>query len=140
MAGMRLQTYLYFDGTCREAFTFYAQATGGRIGAMMSYGDAPAEVGGGAAMADKILHAALHLDGATLMGSDMAGAPPPRGFAVTLTPETAAEAERVFAALAENGTVTMPIGPTFWTERFGMLTDRFGVPWMVNMDGPPPPA
>jgi PhnB protein len=137
---VRFNAYLYFDGTCREAFEFYAAATGGRIGALMPYGGSPAEAMVGDAMKNKILHASLHLDDTTLMGSDMAEAPPPRGFAVTLTPGTVEEAERVFAALADGGTITMAIGPTFWAERFGMLVDRFGVPWMVNMDGPPPVA
>jgi PhnB protein len=142
---MRVNAYLYFDGKAEEAFHFYAAATGAAIGARMTYGDAPADVMegmGGASMRDKMLHISLDFDGSILMGSD---APPGQakpfgGFAVTLSPATAEEADRVFAALADGGQVTMPLGPTFWTQRFGMLVDRFGVPWLINMDGPPPPA
>ena len=137
---MRFNAYLYFGGDCREAFEFYAAATGGTIGAMVPYGGSPAEAMGGEGMADKILHVSLDRGGTTLMGSDMpAGqARSPQAFAVAVSAGDAAEAERVFAALAEDGTVTMAIAQTFWAERFGMLVDRFGVPWMVNTDSPPP--
>jgi len=85
---------------------------------------------------NQILHARLEVNGQDIMGSD---APPerydePKGFSVTLGVETAAEAERVFAALSEKGKVSMPIQETFWAIRFGMVTDQFGIPWMVNCE------
>jgi PhnB protein len=86
----------------------------------------------------KIIHARLVGNGMLLMGSD---APPDRyepmkGFSVTLNVKEPAEAERVFNALAENGSVRMPLGETFWAKKFGMLTDRFGTPWMINCEKP----
>ncbi len=138
---MRFNAYLYFGGACREAFEFYAAATGAAIGAMVPWGGSPAEATmGGDDMADRILHASLDLGGTVLMGSDMPAdqARPPQAFAVAVSAGSAAEAERVFAALGAGGTVTLAIGPTFWADRFGMLVDRFGVPWIVGTDGPPP--
>jgi PhnB protein len=131
---MQINTYLNFNGTCEEAFTFYAQALGGTIEAMIPHAGTPAAEHVPADWRDKIMHAKLIVGDAVLMGSD---APPDGhsavgGFAVALHAEDPAEAERIFAALAENATVTRPIQETFWSVRFGMLTDRFGIPWMVN--------
>ncbi len=133
---MKTNTYLFFNGNCREAFGFYEKALGGRIVAMLTGADTPmAEEMPG--MKDKIMHARLDLGGTVLLASD---APPdrynkPQGFDVCLNAETAEEAERVFTALAEGGEVKMAIQKTFWAERFGSLVDRFGVPWMVNCEG-----
>ena len=134
---MLASTYLFFDGNCEEAFTRYQQILGGRITAMLPARGTPAEAGMPSGWEDKIMHACLDLGGAMLMASD---APPgcgsqPGGFSVNLMPETAAEAERIFTALSEGGAVRMPLESTFWAERFGMLVDRFGVPWMINFAG-----
>jgi PhnB protein len=133
---MQVVPYLNFNGKCREAFKFYEQCLGGKIVAMTTHGETPAAEHVSADWQDRIMHARLLVGDAVLMGSD---SPPeyfeePKGFAVTLQIDNPAEAERVFRALAEGGTVRMPIEETFWAVRFGMVTDRFGTPWMVNCD------
>jgi PhnB protein len=138
---MDLAPYLVFDGRCEEAFRFYEQSLGGRIVAMVTYGESPMAQHAPPEWHGKILHARLALGDKVLMGSD---GPPGRheamqGFSVTLTTDDPAEAERVFLALAEEGTVRMQLQETFWAQRFGMLVDRFGTPWMVNCEKPRAP-
>ncbi|KAM3110420.1 VOC family protein [Phormidesmis sp. 146-33] len=133
---MQLNPYLSFDGQCATAFQFYEQCLGGSIEAMMTYGESPMSEQTPAAWHDKIMHTQLKVGDMTLMGAD---SPPdmyavPTGFSVMLGINDPEEAERVFKALAENGTIQMPIQKTFWAEKFGMLTDQFGTPWMVNCD------
>lgn len=133
---MTLNAYLTFRGNCEEAFTFYQKVLGGEIVAMYRHGDTPAKDHTPAEWQDKIIHARLVVDGQVLMGSD---APPqyqtePQGFSVSINVDEPNEAERIFHALEEGGTVKMPIGETFWALRFGMLIDRFGTPWMVNCE------
>ena len=128
--------YLVFDGTTAQAMPFYQRVLGGKLD-VMTFAQMPdaEQQKMSAAAADRVMHAMLSFDGGQLMASDtMEGQPYEgmKGFALTVNKDTAAEAEQVFAALAEGGQVTMPIGPTFWAERFGMCTDRFGTPWMVN--------
>jgi PhnB protein len=136
---MQLNPYLTFDGRCEEAFKFYADVLGGEIAAMIRHEGTPAEAHVPAEWRKKIMHARLVVDGKVLMGSD---APPDRydggmkGFSVTLSIEKPAEADRIFAALGEKGNVRMPIQETFWAQRFGMLVDRFGTPWMINCEKP----
>lgn len=134
---MPLATYLFFDGTCEEAFRFYERTLAGHIEDLMTFAGTEGEGHVPEHWRHKIMHASLRLaDGAVLMGSD--GMPgqtaAPQGFAVALHVGEVAEAERVFAALAEAGRVTMPMAETFWAERFGMCVDRFGVPWMLNCE------
>jgi PhnB protein len=133
---MQMNTYLNFDGRCREAFTFYASCLGATVDVMIAHGDTPAAEHVPPAWRDKIMHARLSVGTAVLMGSDAASDERgvPGGFAVALHVDEPAEAERVFAALADQGTVRLPIQETFWARRFGMLTDRFGIPWMVNCE------
>ncbi|WP_338663785.1 VOC family protein [Pararoseomonas sp. SCSIO 73927] len=132
---MQTNAYLYFDGNCEEAMTHYERVLGGRMIAMLRATGTPAEAQMPPGWAEKILHACLDVGGTTLMASD---APPnlpagtPGGFSVNINTDTPEEAERVFAALLEGGEVRMPMAPTFWAQRFGMLVDRFGTPWMVN--------
>lgn len=133
---MQLNPYLIFNGQCEAAFKFYEQCLGGKIEAMMPHAGTPAEEHTPAEWRNKILHACLTVGNDVLMGSD---APPdhyeqPKGFSVSLQIKDPAEAERVFNALAENGKVAMPLQKTFWATRFAMLTDRFGIPWMINCD------
>ena len=133
---MKLNPYLTFGGDCEEAFKVYEKVLGGKIVAMMPNEGTPAAEHVPAEWRKKIIHARLILDGVPLMGSD---APPDhyepmQGFSVTLNIKEPAEAERVFNALAEGGSVRMPLGETFWAIKFGMLTDRFGTPWMVNCE------
>jgi PhnB protein len=135
---MQMNPYLTFDGQCEAAFKFYQKCLGGKIEAMMPHEGTPAEEHVPPEWRKKIMHACLKVGDMVLMASD---APPGRfepmkGFSVTLVTDDVAEAERVFGALSEKGTVQMPIQETFWAARFGMLVDRFGTPWMINCNRP----
>jgi len=131
---MKVNPYLHFNGNCAAAFKFYEKALGGKIVAMVTHADAPVETS--AEWRDKIMHARLVVGEAVLMGSDSPAQyfKTPQGFTVSIVVDDPAEAERVFQALSESGTVDMPIAETFWAHRFGMLTDQFGIPWMVNCE------
>ena len=132
---MQSNTYLFFDGECEAAFKFYEQCLGGKIDGMMTYGDAPMSEEIPSEQRDRIMHANLTVGGMVLMGSDTPpdGFKKPQGFSVNLQFDDRVEAERIFQKLAENGTVKMPFQETFWSTRFGMLVDRFGTPWMINV-------
>jgi PhnB protein len=132
---MQSNIYLFFDGECEAAFKFYEQCLGGKIDAMMTYGDAPMSEEFPSEQRDRIMHANLTVDSMVLMGSDTPpdGFEKPQGFSVNLQFDDLVEAERIFQKLAENGTVRMPFQETFWSTRFGMLVDRFGTPWMINV-------
>ena len=135
---MQLNPYLMFDGQCEAAFRFYEQALGGKIAAMMTFGDGPMAEQTPSERRGKIMHARLVVGDAVLMGSDAPAEHYEKmtGFSVTLSLDEPAEAERVFNALAAGATITMPIQETFWARRFGMLVDRFGTPWMINCEKP----
>ncbi len=133
---MQMNPYLYFDGDCEAAFKFYEAVLGANIVVMMTHEGTPAAEQVPAEWRAKILHGRLTIGDQVLMASD---APPGRfekqaGFSLNLGFTDAAEAERIFHALANNGTEIMPIAETFWAVRFGMLVDRFGIPWMVNCE------
>jgi PhnB protein len=131
----QLNAYLSFDGNCAEAMRFYARVLDARLEALITYGQTPADMPTPASHADRIMHAYLvHPDFALMAGDTPPGIPYQgvSGVMMTLTYPTAAEAQRVFAALAEGGNVTMPLGETFWADAFGMVTDRYGTPWGVN--------
>jgi len=132
---MQSNTYLFFEGECKAAFKFYEQCLGGKIDGMMTYGDAPLSEETPSEQRDRIMHANLTVGGMVLMGSDTPpdGFKKPQGFSVNLQFDDLVEAERIFQKLAENGTVKMPFQETFWSTRFGMLVDRFGTPWMINV-------
>ena len=135
---MDLVLYLSFDGTCEEAFKHYERVLKGKILAMMRTSDMPTEVQLDPGSENRIMHARLEVNGRLLMGGD---APPgrehkPQGFCAHIKVEDPGEAERIFRELGAGGTVTMPLGEAFWARRFGMLTDRFNVPWMVNCEKP----
>jgi PhnB protein len=128
--------HLNFNGNCEEAFRHYEKALGGKIEAMLAHEGTEAEQHVPAEWRKKIIHARMKVGDTLLMGAD---APPgrysePKGFAVSLLVKTPQEADRAFHALSEKGTVQMPIAKTFFSERFGMVVDRFGIPWMVNCD------
>ncbi len=129
-----LNVHLCFPGNCREAMTFYAEVTGGRLEALIAYGETPAARDTPPERHDRIIHASLNVRGRRLMGADMDGDgyQAPRGAQVHLEYDGLGLAEAVFNRLAEGGEVTMPFGATFWAQGFGMLTDRFGVPWMIG--------
>ena len=131
----QLDPYLTFDGNCAEAMRFYERVLGGKIGMMMKNSESPMAEQGSPSDGERIMHARVEIDGRLLMASDaMAGQPytPMSGFSLTLVYPTTDKARRVFDALAEGGTVRMPLQKTFWVESFGMVVDRFGTPWMVN--------
>jgi PhnB protein len=133
---MQLNPYLIFDGQCEAAFQFYEQCLGGKISFLTTYAGTPAEQLVPAEWRGKILHSTLMVGDQVLMGADC---PPgryqaPQGFSVSLQVNDPVEAERIFHALAESGKVTMPIQKTFWSSRFGMLVDQFGIPWMINCE------
>lgn len=135
---MQVNPYLAFNGECEAAFRFYEATLGARIEMMLTHGASPIADQVPPEWKDRIMHARLSLGGSLLMGGD---SPPdrhvaPTGFSVSLLVDTTTEAERVFAGLSEGGTVQMPMAETFWALRFGMATDRFGIPWMVNCPRP----
>jgi PhnB protein len=133
---MQLNPYLSFDGQCEAAFKFYETCLGGKLLMMLTFGATPMAAQMPEAFHGKIAHARLAVGDQLLMGSDAAPDchAEPKGFSVTLGIADPGEAERVFKALAEGGQVRMPLQKTFWAARFGMLTDKFGIPWMVNCE------
>jgi len=136
----QLNAYLSFDGNCAEAMRRYADILGARLDALLTFGDAPGCEGMPPADAGRIMHAYLVHDDFSLMAGDTPPGVPyvgVQGVMLTLTVDTVDEAERIFAALAAGGEARMPMAETFWATRFGMVVDRFGVPWGVN--GAPKP-
>ena len=133
---MRMNPYLSFDGQCEDAFTFYERCLNGTITMMVRYAGSPMEGQVPPAWRDKIIHARMTVGSSDLMASDSMPNfhQAAQGFSVSLNIDEPAEAERVFQALSAGGTVRMPIQQTFWAIRFGMLTDRFGIPWMINCE------
>jgi PhnB protein len=131
---MQLIPYLNFNGRCAEAFRFYEQTLGGRITMMQTHGESPIAADVPREWHGRILHARLELGHAVLMASDSPPEyyQPPQGLWVNLQVDRPADADRIFDALADDGNVTMPLQPTFWAARFGMVVDRFGTPWMIN--------
>lgn len=131
---MQLIPYMMFTGQCREAFDFYAKALGAPVVYALSYGESPMAEQCEAGQKDWIMHAQIEGGGVVLMGADgpQIDAPAGSGTVINIAVDTPEEAERVFAALLEGGSATMPIQETFWAQRWGMLVDRYGKPWMVN--------
>jgi len=132
---MQLNAYLLFNGSCEAAFKFYERALGGTIEAMMPFGQSPGSEKMPDSVKKLVMHVSLKAAGTLLMGSDTTPdrpVPPPGGFKLSIGVSTPEEADRVFNALSEGGKIDLPIGETFWSPRFGMLTDKFGVAWMVN--------
>ena len=129
---------LSFDGRCEVAFQFYTKCLGGKVTFALKWGDSPMAKDAPAEWAGKILHARLELGDLVLNGCDL---PPgqyerPRGMSLLLGLDNPAEAERLFTALAENGSVRFPLQQTFWAERFGSVMDQFGIPWEINCEKP----
>jgi len=135
---MKLNPHLAFNGQCEAAFKFYEECLGGKITFMMTYGDSPVAEQTSPARRTKILHATVALGDDRLTGADVSpeSYQEPQGFSVSLQIGDAAEADRIFKALAENGAVQMPVQETFWALRFGMLVDQFGTPWIINCGKP----
>jgi PhnB protein len=130
---MELQPYVFFDGRCEEAIAFYQSALGAEVTMLMRYKDCPQPDMISPGSGEKVMHANLRIGGSTVLASDgqCKGQPNFQGFALSITAADPAEAERLFAALSDGGQVQMPLAETFFSPRFGMLADRFGVSWMV---------
>jgi PhnB protein len=133
---MKVQSYLFFDGRCEEAIAFYRKALGAEVLALMRFRESPDPPPPGMlapGSEDKVMHARLRIGETEVMASDgsCTGKPAFQGVSLSLSVPSEAEADRLFGALAEDGQVQLPIGRTFFSPRFGMVADRFGVPWMV---------
>jgi PhnB protein len=132
-----VQPYLFFGGRTEEALEFYRNAIGAEVEMLMRYKESPDAPPPGMlapGYEEKVMHASFRVGGSTLMASDGCGESPSfAGFSLSLTVATEAEADRAFAALSEGGEVQMPLTRTFWSPRFGMVTDRFGIGWMVTL-------
>lgn len=134
---MAIEPYLFFNGRCEEAVEFYKKTLGAEVLMVVRYKESPEPPPPGRVPAGwdhKIMHTTLRIGDATLMASDGCGEGAHfQGFSLSLTAANEADARRKFAALAEGGQVSMPLGKTFWSPCFGMITDRFGVGWMVSV-------
>ncbi|MCB1907526.1 MAG: VOC family protein [Rhodocyclaceae bacterium] len=134
---MQVQAYLFFSGNCEEAIRFYGVALGAELEMLMRYEDSPEPPPPGmvpAGFENKVMHASIRVgESVVMLSDDCSGQARFGGFSLSLAATDVAEAEKLFAALADGGEVRMPLGPTFWSPAFGMLTDRFGVGWMVNV-------
>ena len=138
---MTIQPYLFFDGRCEEAVEFYKSKLGARVEMLMRYQDSPEPPPPGMVAPgseNKVMHASLRIGDAVLMASDgnCAGKPSFAGFSLSLSARNESEADRLFAALADGGQVRMPLSKTFWSPKFGMVADKFGVGWMVGVEAP----
>jgi PhnB protein len=133
---MTMAPYLNFKGDCEAAFQLYQLTFNGKIGELFRYAGSPMENDVPADWGNRIMHGSVAILGQILMGADT---PPeryeqPQGFSLALHLQNVFEAERIFAALAEGGKVVVPFEKTFWAERFGMATDRYGIPWAINCE------
>ena len=135
----KLTPYLGFDGQAAEAMLFYEKALGGKIAMTLTYGESPMAEQCSAEHRKRVMHSALSLPGGGLLfaadkppGTEGTGASGFNGIGLALEYDDVAAGEAAFTALAEGGSISMPMAPSFWVERFGMLTDRYGVGWMVN--------
>ena len=133
---LKAQFSLSFNGQCEAAFARYQQCLNGTIAFMLTWGNSPSAADAPPGWDAKIYHATLHIGDTVILGSDV---PPdryehPKGFEVVLQMDEPIAAERVFHELAEGGTIKMPLQETFWASRFGVLVDRFGIPWSVNCE------
>jgi PhnB protein len=130
---MQLHTYLNYGGNCEQAFRFYEQQLGGKITMLMRHGEQPNPEQSAPGLAGKVLHARMTLGGTELLGADVPGDrfQQMRSAYLTLTLDTAEEAERIYRLLSENGEIFMPMEETFFAVRFAMLRDRFGTSWML---------
>ncbi len=133
---MQVCPYLSFNGNCEAAFAFYEQCLGAKLGPVFRYGGSPMADQVPADWAGKIMHGSITIGGLTIMAADVAAEryDAPNGFSLSVQIDNPAEAERIFRELSQDGKILMPLEKTFWAERFGMVTDRFGVPWLINCE------
>ena len=135
---MKLNTYVNFAGTCAEAFRYYEKHLGGKIGMMMTHGQAPDQSRVNPEWKDAVLHARISLGGTELLAADIPNAQPMRSAYLSLGVDSDIEAERIFSALSDGGQVLMPMEETFFASRFGQVRDRFGINWMILHERPMP--
>jgi PhnB protein len=130
---MQVQPYLDFDGRCDEALEFYKKAVGARVGRLLRFKEAPDKSMISPGSEEKVMHSAVQVGDSTVLMSDgrCAGKPNFHGIALTISAKTEAEADKIFNGLAEGGKVNMPLTKTFFSPKFGMVADKFGVGWMV---------
>ena len=135
---MQINPYLSFQGDCETAFKFYERCLGGKVGEIFRYRGTPLAGQVPPDWADKVMHCCVTLGTQVLMGGDVAPSQyeKPKGFSLSINLNNTSDADRIFDELAEGGTVMMPLEKTFWAARFGMLVDRFGIPWLINCDEP----
>jgi PhnB protein len=133
---MQLSVHLNFDGQCATAFRHYERRLGGKLTMLMSYGDSPMADKVPVEWRERIVHATLELGGMRLFGADVSpdSYVVPQGFAVTLSVKDVERGRELFGTLAEGGTLRMPFQKTFWSPGYGLLVDRFGVPWEINCE------
>jgi PhnB protein len=139
---MQIQPYLFFDGRCEEAIEFYKNALGAEVMMLMRFKDNPEPPGPddsckpAPGTEDKVMHASFRIGDSTIMASDgeCKGQTTFQGFSLSLTVPNAAEADRLFEALSKGGQVQMPLVTTFFSPRFGMVADKFGVSWMIYVE------
>ena len=136
---MNLNTYLNFQGNCREAFEFYRSVFGGEFDAMETFRNGPPDMGVSEAELDNVMHVSLPIGSDVLMGSDVPSGfgmshVPGNNFSISASPETREESDDLFAKLSEGGSVSMPLADMFWGSYFGSLTDKFGINWQINCD------
>ena len=134
---MQISPYLSFKGDCEAAFKFYEQCLGGQLGAIFRYGGTSLVNQVPADWQDKVMHGSVTVGEQVLMGGDMApeSYEAPKGFTLSIQIKGVADAERIYHELANGGRVVLPLEKTFWAARFGMLVDRFGIPWQINCEG-----
>ncbi|HZR77848.1 MAG TPA: VOC family protein [Chthoniobacterales bacterium] len=140
MANTTVQPYLFFGGRCEEALEFYRKAIGAEIVTLRRFKEAPEPVPGlPDCFNDKVMHAMVRIGESMWMASDgqCEGNPNFEGFSLSLTVPNESEADRLFAALSQDGLVVMPLEKTFWTSKFGIVQDRFGVSWMISIEHKP---
>jgi len=135
---MQISPHLGFSGQCAEAFAFYEKCLRGKIEMSMTYGESPMAAQMPPEAQKMIIHASLAIGDQRLSGADAPGEryKKPQGITIAIDVKEESEAERIFGELSRGGTVQMPLQQTFWARRFGMCTDRFGIPWMVNCGNP----
>ena len=137
---MKIEPYIFFDGRCEEALEFYKAAVGAEVTMLLHFKDNPEPSSeacqGGTSPGDKVMHASVKIGDSNVLCSDghCQGKPMFQGFGLSLTAKDPADAERLFSALGKGGQVQMPLAKTFWSPAFGMVTDRFGVMWMIGVD------
>ena len=133
---MQIQPYLFFDGRCEEAIEFYRRALGAEVSMLMRFKESPEPASIPAGSGDKVMHASFRIGETTVLASDghCLGRPDFQGFSLSLTVPDDAQAEKLYTALADGGKVQMPLAKTFFSSRFGMVADRFGVSWMVTTE------